>query len=181
VPHMDGTNNLVMRARKITTCQNQRAAGFSLIELMIVVAVIIIIAALALPQLLRARMAANESAAVSALRTITTQELNYNASWSAGYSPTLAAMGPPIPGAPATPSNSDLIDQVLASGIRGGYQFLYTPLIPSGSSSPTGFTVTANPISPGITGEWYFFADQSNTIRQSYNSPATAASPSLNR
>jgi type IV pilus assembly protein PilA len=158
-----------------------RAQGFSLIELMIVVAVIVIIAALAIPNLLRARMSANESAAVSALRTLSTQEVNYNASWSAGYSPTLASLGPPSPGTPASPSSGDLIDQVLASGIRGGYQFLYTPLIPNGTTSPTGYTISAGPISPGITGEWYFFVDQSNTIRQSYNSPATSASPTLNR
>ena len=170
-----------MRKRTFTSGRNSRAAGFSLIELMIVVAVIVIIAALAIPQLLRARMAANESAAVSALRTLATQEINYDSAWSAGYSPSLAALGPPPPGSPASPSNGDLIDQVLASGIRGGYQFLYTPLIPAGTTSPTGYTVTANPISPGITGEWYFFVDQSNTIRQSYNSPATASSAPLNR
>ena len=161
--------------------RKRKASGFSLIELMIVIAIILIIAALAVPQLLRARMAANESAAVAALRTLATQEVNYNSSWGAGYSPTLAALGPPAPGTVASPTNADLIDQVLASGIRGGYQFLYTPLVPSGSAAPTGFTVSAGPISPGITGDWYFFVDQSNTIRQSYNSPATAASPTLNR
>ena len=170
-----------MRKSTPISRRTRRAAGFSLIELMIVVAVIVIIAALAIPQLMRARMAANESAAVSALRTLATQEINYNSSWSAGYSPTLAALGPPPPGTPASATNGDLIDQVLASGIRSGYQFLYTPLIPSGTTSPTGYTVTANPISPGITGEWYFFADQSNTIRQSYSTPATGASPPLNR
>jgi type IV pilus assembly protein PilA len=161
--------------------RKRNASGFSLIELMIVIAVILIIAALAIPNLLRARMSANESAAVAALRTVATQELNYSSAWSAGYSPTLASLGPPPPGTAATPTNSDMIDQVLASGIRGGYQFLYTPLTPSGSTSPTGFTVSAGPISPGITGEWYFFVDQSNAIRQSYNSPATASSPTLNR
>jgi prepilin-type N-terminal cleavage/methylation domain-containing protein len=170
-----------MSQRKFMSRRTRRTAGFSLIELMIVVAVIVIIAALAIPQLLRARMAANESAAVAALRTLSTQEINYNSTWSAGYSPTIASLGPPSPGTPASPANADLIDQLLASGIRGGYQFLYAPLIPSGSTSPTGYTISAGPISPGITGEWYFFVDQSNTIRQSYNSPATSASPPLNR
>jgi len=170
-----------MPTTKFVNRRKPRAQGFSLIELMIVVAVIVIIAALAIPNLLRARMAANESAAVAALRTVATQEVNYSSSWGAGYSPTLAALGPPAPSVAASATNADLIDQVLASGIRGGYQFLYTPLIPSGTTSPTGFTVSASPISQGITGEWYFFVDQSNAIRQSYGTPATAASPTLNR
>jgi type IV pilus assembly protein PilA len=170
-----------MLSQKTVLRHKRHAAGFSLIELMIVVAVIIIIAALAVPQLLRARMAANEAAAVSALRTLSTQEINYLSSWSQGYSQTLLALGPPLPGNQASASNADLIDQVLANGIRGGYQFLYTPLVPNGGGAPTGYTISANPVSPGITGEWYFFVDQSNNIRQSYNSPATAASPSLNR
>lgn len=170
-----------MPTTKFVSRRKPHAAGFSLIELMIVVAVIVIIAALAIPNLLRARMSANESAAVAALRTVATQEVNYNSSWGSGYSQTLAALGPPSPGIPASASTADLVDQVLASGIRGGYQFLYNPLIPSGTTSPTGFTVSASPISPGITGEWYFFVDQSNAIRQSYGSPATAASPTLNR
>jgi type IV pilus assembly protein PilA len=161
--------------------RTSRKAGFSLIELMIVVAVIMIIAALAVPQLLRARMAANESAAVSALRTLATQEANYDSAWGPGFSPTLAAMGPPSPGNPATAAKADLVDQVLASGLRGGYQFLYTPLIPSGGTAPTGYTVNANPISPGITGEWFFYLDQSNVIRQNDGSPASVSSSPLNR
>jgi len=169
-----------MSNRTFLSRRSKRAAGFSLIELMIVVAVILIIAALAVPQLLRARMAANESAAVSALRTLATQEANYDSAWGSGYSPTLAAMGPPAPGSPASATSADLIDQVFASGLRGGYQFLYTPLVPNGSASPTGFTVNANPISPGITGEWFFYLDQSNVIRQSDGSPASIASPPLN-
>ncbi len=69
-----------MQKRTFISRRISRAAGFSLIELMIVVAVIVIIAALAIPQLMRARMAANESAAVSALRTLATQEINYDSS-----------------------------------------------------------------------------------------------------
>jgi type IV pilus assembly protein PilA len=169
-----------MRNFKFVRHRKPRAAGFSIIELMIVVAVILIIAALAIPQLLRARMSANESAAVSALRTLATQEANYDSSWGPGFSPTLASMGPPAPGSPATATNADLIDAVFASGLRGGYQFLYTPLIPAGGTTPTGYTANANPISPGITGEWFFYLDQSNVIRQNDGSPASITSSPLN-
>ena len=169
-----------MRNVKLVSHRKTRAAGFSLIELMIVIAVILIIAALAIPQLLRARMSANESAAVSALRTLATQEANYDSSWGPGFSPTLASLGPPIPGAAASATTADLVDQVLASGLRGGYQFLYTPLIPNGGTTATGYTVNANPISPGITGEWFFYLDQSNVIRQNDGSPASLSSSPLN-
>lgn len=170
-----------MRDVKLVSNRNPRATGFSLIELMIVIAVILIIAALAIPNLLRARMSANESAAVAALRTLATQEANYDSSFGPGFSPTLAALGPSIPGTPPSAATADLVDQVLASGLRGGYQFLYTPLIPSGSTTPTGYTVNANPISPGITGEWFFYLDQSNVIRQNDGSPASISSAPLNR
>lgn len=170
-----------MRDVKLVSNRNPRATGFSLIELMIVIAVILIIAALAIPNLLRARMSANESAAVAALRTLATQEANYDSSFGPGFSPTLAALGPSIPGTPPSVATADLVDQVLASGLRGGYQFLYTPLIPSGSTTPTGYTVNANPISPGITGEWFFYLDQSNVIRQNDGSPASISSAPLNR
>jgi type IV pilus assembly protein PilA len=176
------TNRIfAMQKRTFIIRRNRRAAGFSLIELMIVVAVIVIIAALAIPQLLRARMAANEAAAVSALRTLATQEANYDSSFGPGFSPSLAALGPALPGNPATAAHADLIDQVFASGLRGGYQFLYTPLVPSGATAPTGYTVTANPISPGITGEWFFYLDQSNVVRQNDGSPASVSSSPLNR
>ncbi len=160
--------------------RTRRAAGFSLIELMIVVAVILIIAALAIPNLLRARMSANESAAVSALRTLATQEANYDSAWGPGFSASLAVMGPPPTGTSASAAHADLVDQVLASGLRGGYQFLYTPLIPSGGNAATGYTVNANPISPGITGDWFFYLDQSNVIRQNQGSPASFSSSPLN-
>jgi type IV pilus assembly protein PilA len=150
--------------------------GFSLIELLIVVAVILVIAAIAIPSLTHARMAANEAATVSALRTLATEEVNYDAAYSTGFSLTLAALGPPPPGNVATPTTAGLVDEELASGIRGGYHFIYTAIDPSGSGRPGGYEVNANPISPGITGQWYFYVDQSNVIRQNYGSPADKTS-----
>jgi type IV pilus assembly protein PilA len=150
--------------------------GFSLIELMIVVAVILVIAAIAIPSLTHAKMAANEAAAVSALRTLATEEVNYDAAYSSGFSLTLGVLGPPPPGSVASPATAGLVDEELASGIRGGYHFIYTAIDPSGSGKPGGYEVNANPISPGITGQWYFYVDQSNVIRQNYGSPASKTS-----
>ncbi|MFZ0818869.1 MAG: prepilin-type N-terminal cleavage/methylation domain-containing protein [Candidatus Acidiferrales bacterium] len=156
----------------IHRCPGRRDGGFSLIELLIVVAVILVIAAIAIPSLTHAKMAANEAAAVSACRTLATEEANYDAAYSSGYSLTLVALGPPPPGSVASPANADLVDVELATGIRGGYHYIYTAIDPTGSGRPSGFQINANPISPGITGLWYFYVDQSNVIRQNYGAPA---------
>lgn len=163
------------------TGRKPRAVGFSLIELMIVVAIIVIIAAIAIPSLLHARMAANESACVAALRTVSSEEVNYVSQWSQGFSPSLAALGPPAPGVVASPTAADLIDSVTASGIRGGYQFIYVPLNDPTSGQATGYQINTSPLSPGITGEWYFYLDQSNVIRENYGSPASVTSSVIPR
>lgn len=169
-------NNLIMRRPQSSQHGKRTDAGFSIIELLIVVAIILVIAALAIPNMLHSKMAANESAAVAALRTLSGGEVNYVTTYSAGFSPTLAAMGPPSTGVTASSSSADMIDSVLASGTRNGYVFSYTPLYGSGSPVATGYQVTANPVSPGTTGLWFYYLDQSNVIRGNYNSPATVSS-----
>ncbi|HUK31828.1 MAG TPA: prepilin-type N-terminal cleavage/methylation domain-containing protein [Candidatus Acidoferrum sp.] len=169
-----------MRRTRKNIQARRKESGFSLIELLIVVAVILVVAAIAIPSMTHAKMSANEAAAASALRTLATEEVNYDAAWSSGFSPTLGALGPPPPGNAPSPANADMVDAVLASGIRGGYQFIYMPVIPSGGTGvATGYQVNANPISPGITGEWFYFMDQTNCIRHNYGSPADQNSPPI--
>jgi type IV pilus assembly protein PilA len=97
--------------------------GFSLIELLIVVAIILIIAAIAIPNLLRARMAANESSAVASIRTINTAEITYSSTYpTVGFSTALTNLGGVAPCTP-TSTTACLIDSVLAGGVKSGYNF----------------------------------------------------------
>jgi prepilin-type N-terminal cleavage/methylation domain-containing protein len=147
----------------------KKQKGFSLIELLIVVAIILIIAAIAIPNLLRSRMAANEASAVGSLRTINTAAVTYSSTYPAnGYPATLAALG--TSGA-ATSASADLVDSVLASGTKSGYTFAFTTI--AGTPS-TGYNVTAIPITIGTSGQRGFYTDQSGVIRN--NAAGTAAS-----
>ena len=142
--------------------------GFSLIELLIVVAIILIIAAIAIPNLLRARMAAHESSAVGSLRTIVTSEFNYQQTYGIGYAP-LTNLGSTTPCAPATLATSAaacLVDSQLSSGTKSGYNVTTPAPAAVGTSAAPNNTFTAVAVLTviGQSGQRGFYSDQSGVI-----------------
>jgi type IV pilus assembly protein PilA len=134
-------------------------AGFSLIELLIVVAVILIIAAIAIPNFLRAKISAHESSAVSSLRSINTAEATYNTTYGAGYGSLAQLSTPGIPCAP-TPATACLIDPNLSTGAKSGYNFTAIGL----NANNIDFVAAATPIAVGATGQRTFCVDETGVI-----------------
>ena len=148
-----------------------REQGFSLIELLIVVAIILIIAAIAIPNFIRSRITANEASAVAALRTIDTACVNYANTYGVGYPASLATLGS---SGVATSTSADLLDNVVAGGMKSGYTFTYTAG-PSAGGMISTYSVTANPVTPGQTGVRYFFTDETFVIRFNATAQASAS------
>jgi prepilin-type N-terminal cleavage/methylation domain-containing protein len=142
--------------------------GFSLIELLIVIAIILIIITIAVPKYNRTQMYMRETAAIKAIQTIHTVQVQYQSQFGR-YATTLAELGPPASGAPG-PGSSDLIGNDLAGGTKQGYKF-------SLSAVPVGYQINANPETYGSSGSKSFFSDQSMVIRENDGpEPATVNS-----
>ena len=140
--------------------KNQK--GFSLIELLIVVAIILIISAIAIPSYMHSRMQANEVSAANSLRMINTAAITYFSTYSSiGYPPTLASMG----GGTPCPSNSTaacMLDDSIAQGTKSGYNFAWSG---DGAVPSVRYTTTATPLILGRTGQRMFCTDQAGVIR----------------
>ncbi len=156
--------------------------GFSLIELLIVVAIILIIAAIAIPNLLRSRIAANEASAVGSMRTINTAEVTYASTYPTVGFATLTQLG----GSGGSSAGAGLIDTVLAAGTKSGYVF-DTPaagITPAscgtGGTNPpcSTYTITGDPQN-SQTGQRHFFSDQSGVIRFNVSAAATSSDSPL--
>lgn len=150
---------------------SRRRRGFSLIELLIVVAIIMVLAAIAVPKLNQARMYSQETAAVKQIGTIHTAETQYYSQFGK-YATQMSELGPPTGGQPG-PTGADLIPGDFALGKKSGYVFQI-------QASPTGYAVTAIPEAYNSSGRRSFYSDQTTVIRENWGpEPATPTSKEI--
>jgi type IV pilus assembly protein PilA len=150
--------------------------GFSLIELLIVVAIILIIAAITIPSVIHSRMLANESSSVASLRTMNTACETYTSTYGT-FPPALANLAPAaVPSALA----ADLLDSNLVSGTKSGYVFTYSAGSADANGNIGSYSIVADPVSRGTTGQRGFYTDSTFVIHANSATTASASDPALN-
>jgi len=154
-----------------------RQQGFTLIELLIVVAIILVIAAIAIPNLLQSRMAANEASAVGSVKAIQKAELAFQSIYpDRGFTCSFTRLGPPPSGQVASEASGDFIDNQLSSGVKSGYT--YTLGGCSSTLPHAQYWVTGAPTAPGQTGNRAFCSDESNVVSYSTDGNASTCQAS---
>lgn len=156
---------------------SHRRGGFTLIELMMVVALIAILVAITVPNLLRSRIAANESSAISAIRTIVIGEISYQTGvYRDSYGDGFGDFGSlPDLHDPAGDGQPGFVDGSLADGFSHGYEFIVVPT-DGEPGTPPSYTLNANPVMVPNLSARYFYTDQTGIIRISRDGPADASS-----
>jgi type IV pilus assembly protein PilA len=151
--------------------------GFSLIELLLVVTVILIISAIAVPNFLRSRQRANEASAVASIRVINTAAVTYSMTYpNLGYPATLATLGGANP-CTASSTQACLLDDLIAQGVKSGYSFVWAG---DGAVPSVTYTIAGTPQVVGSSGQRMFCADQTGVIRYDpTGSGCTSASSTL--
>jgi type IV pilus assembly protein PilA len=152
----------------------KRQAGFTLIEMLIVIAIILIIAAVTIPSLTGAKMNANEVSAVQSIRAINQVEVSYQAAYG-GYAATLANLGGADP-CTKSPATACLLDQSLAGGEKSGYTFVAVGNNPAGGMS-TGYVAGAAPVVFDRTGKRLFCSTDKNVLRADLNAGGSTVPP----
>jgi type IV pilus assembly protein PilA len=179
------TMKIMPATKSANQIQPTTSQGFSLIELLIVVAIILIIAAIAIPNMLRSRMAANQATAVANLRTIISASVSYSVTYANGYPPSLDALGG-VEGAGAACNAAILIDQILstAPNQKTGYQYALTGNQGAVANPPAGcapgnvgYVVSAAPLSIGLTGNMSYCSDESGVLH--YDTVGAAAATAI--
>jgi prepilin-type N-terminal cleavage/methylation domain-containing protein len=157
----------------------RREQGFSLIELLIVVAIILVIAAIGIPSLLRAKIAANEASAVRSVREISTAEVGYHATYpSIGYAPNLLNLGGAVPCAPSA-ATACILDDTVSLGTKSGYQFFAAGFATGGSGVNTDFVGSSAPVVFNQSGVRNFCIVSDGVVRVNPGAPGLPPAPTV--